>query len=78
MERLLPENLFTIKEVAKILNIHPQTASDWAREGIIPSYKINGLRRFKPSEIEDWIQERGHKVLASNFSPRLVFYLEGI
>ncbi len=70
---LCPDKLISIKEVANILNIHPQTASDWAREGIIPSYKIEGLRKFRANEIEDWIQERGHKVLASNFSPRLVF-----
>ena len=73
MANLVPANYLTIKEVAKILSIHPQTASDWAREGIIPSYKINGLRRFKANEIEDWIQERGQKVLDSNLSPRLVF-----
>jgi integrase/recombinase XerC len=73
MEKHVPEKSITVKEVSKILSIHPQTASDWAREGIIPSYKINGLRRFRANEIEDWIQERGQKVLDSTLSPRLVF-----
>jgi len=73
MKKFFSENLLTVKEVAKVLNIHPQTANDWAREGLLPSYKLKGLRRFRASEIEDWIQERGHKVLDSNLSPRLVF-----
>ncbi|TET75223.1 MAG: DNA-binding protein, partial [Candidatus Aminicenantes bacterium] len=60
-----PNELISVKEVSKILDIHPQTVSDWARKDLIPSYKIHSLRKFRANEIEDWIQERGQKVLDS-------------
>ncbi len=47
--------LLTVKEVAEHLNCKSSTVYAWAKTGKIPSFKLEGLLRFDPNEIEDWI-----------------------
>lgn len=51
------DTLLTIKQVVKILNCKPSTAYAWVKEGKLPAYRINGLLRFKLSEIEGWVDQ---------------------
>jgi len=50
-ERL--SNLLTLREVARMLRIHPNTLRRWSNEGRIRAYRINsrGDRRFKREEV---------------------------
>jgi excisionase family DNA binding protein len=45
---ILPDNMLTVSEVAKVLHVHPNTLRRWADKGIIRSYSITsrGDRRF--------------------------------
>lgn len=38
------EKLLTIREAAKILNIHPNTLRNWEEKGLIKPYRL-GVRR---------------------------------
>lgn len=40
------KKLYTARELAKILNCHPQTIYRLADKGKIVDYRIGGLRRF--------------------------------
>ena len=45
-----------IKKLSVHLNIKLSTLYAWVAEGKIPHFKIHGLIRFKPEEIEQWLQ----------------------
>lgn len=49
-------SLLTSVEVAKILSCSPKTVYARANSGQIPSYKMGGSVRFKPSDIEAYIE----------------------
>jgi excisionase family DNA binding protein len=53
------EKMLTVKEVAGLLNIHPNTLRRWSEQGRIVTYKINprGDRRFKRGDIEKFLDE---------------------
>lgn len=48
--------LLTAKQVADILNCKPSSVYAWAKNGIIPAYKIGGLIRFDETEISNYIK----------------------
>ena len=50
------DSLLTAEQVAKVLNCKVKTVYAWAENGKIPSLKINGLLRFVPAEILEWIK----------------------
>lgn len=47
--------LLTIQDVAKQLQVKASTLYAWVAQGKIPSVKLNGLIRFHPSAIEQWL-----------------------
>ena len=51
--------MMTISEVAKILQVHPNTLRRWEGHGYIPVYRINrrGDRRFKREDVEKLLTE---------------------
>lgn len=55
-------SLLTPKEAASILTCKLSTVYIWAGKGKIPSYKINGLLRFKKEELEEFINNCKVKV----------------
>jgi excisionase family DNA binding protein len=57
MGEAILEQLLTAEELAGLLKIKAKTLLHWAGHGRIPSYKINGVRRFKLSEISRWLDE---------------------
>lgn len=50
--------ILTCKQVADLVQAKPSTVYAWAEQGLVPSFKINGLLRFDEKEILDWINRR--------------------
>ena len=51
-------NLITIKELSKYLQIKERTIYSWINKGIIPHYKIESTIRFKENEINEWLSSK--------------------
>jgi len=51
--------MLTIKDVARLLHIHVNTARRWSDQGIIKSYRITrrGDRRFRQEDIARFLAE---------------------
>lgn len=47
-----------VKEVSRLLSVHPKTVYAWKASGLIPSLALNGQVRFDRKEINDFV-ERG-------------------
>ena len=48
--------MIDIKEMAKELNVHPNTVAALVKKGM-PSYKIGKSRRFDKEEVIKWVKE---------------------
>jgi len=53
------DELLTIREVARLLHIHPNTLRRWSSDGRIRAYRITsrGDRRFKREEVIRFLAE---------------------
>ena len=48
----------TLREMAKMLGIHPDTLRDYHLRGIVPSYKMSKrMLRFDPTEVREAIRQ---------------------
>jgi excisionase family DNA binding protein len=58
-------NMLTVREVARLLHIHPNTLRRWSNNGTIKAYRITrrGDRRFKREEIDRFLAELNTKVI---------------
>lgn len=60
---MLPKNeimpMLTVKDVARLLHIHVNTARRWSDQGILKSYRITrrGDRRFRLEDITRYLAE---------------------
>jgi excisionase family DNA binding protein len=54
MSRL--DELLTADEVAELLHIPRSTDSDYARRGVLPSFKLGRHRRFVRSDVAEAIE----------------------
>ena len=52
-------NMLTLREVARLFHVHPNTLRRWSNKGMIRAYRINqrGDRRFKREEIIRFLAE---------------------
>jgi excisionase family DNA binding protein len=50
------ENLLTAHQLAEKLQVSADWIYDQASGGGMPSYRIGTIRRFRISEIEEWLQ----------------------
>lgn len=59
------EDLLTINETAKLINVHPETLRRWDKEGTLVAIKINnrGDRRYKKNEIIEFIKTHKDTIL---------------
>ena len=71
-------DMLTIREVARLLHVHPNTLRRWSNTGRLRPYRINsrGDRRYKREEIarflaelnsqtDDWQKNGGNPVVAA-------------
>ena len=63
----MPDEIMTLPEVANLLKIAEKTVYTMSQRSEIPAFKVRGQRRFKRSDIDDWIEAQ--KSAASNGSP---------
>ena len=58
------ETYWKVREVAAVLQISEQTVYRYVASGEIPFHKLNRSVRFKPSEIERWIESKAAGLFA--------------
>ena len=52
------EEIMEAKEVAQYLHLHIFTVHKFAREAIIPAFKIGNDWRFRRSSLEKWVKDK--------------------
>ena len=60
------DNLMTIREVARLLHVHPNTLRRWSDDGKLKAYRITsrGDRRYRQQDVANLLEEMNQ----SNFS----------
>lgn len=53
------EKWSTLKEVQDYLGVGRETILQWIAKRNMPAYKVGRLRKFKLSEVDDWIRSGG-------------------
>ncbi len=56
-----PEQLTTAGWVAEKMGIPTPSIYDYARRGVLPCVRVGKLVRFRPSDIEDFIDSGGKR-----------------
>ena len=66
------EPMLTVKEVSRMIHVHPNTIRRWSNQGIMKVVRINsrGDRRFRRSDIAFFLAElRGISLFTSIINP---------
>lgn len=58
------EQLMSVEQVAKYLQLNRSTIYDWAQRGKLPAIKLGQVWRFRRAELDTWLetQKVGAKV----------------
>ena len=56
-------DILTIKEVARILRVSPETIRRRCRDRRIPHFRLFGQIRFRRAEVDAWIEELTERAL---------------
>lgn len=52
------KEIMTSKEVAEYLSLHPLSIHKYARNGVLPAFKIGTDWRFQKKDIDKWIKDK--------------------
>jgi len=52
------ERLLSVGELSELLQLHTKTVKRMARDGRVPSIRVAGRLRFRPSDIASWLAAR--------------------
>ena len=55
------EQLMDIKEVASYLRVKDSTVYTWAKEGILPAFRLGRLWRFRRADLDAWLENKRHQ-----------------
>jgi len=56
----MSRNDMTIRQVADMLQVHPQSVQRWIREGRLDAYRVGDrMLRITPEALEAFLKERG-------------------
>jgi excisionase family DNA binding protein len=69
MERAVPKVVFTLKEVAAYLNVHPDTVRRYVKRGELPAFKIGTDWRFNKESIDLWRKAQEKRCQAQHDDP---------
>lgn len=53
-----PEEFMTLKDVAQMLNVHPQTVYGLIKKANLPAVRLQQKYRFRRESVEQWIRDR--------------------
>ncbi len=51
------DKLLTVKDAAKLLQVHPMTVYGWVRGGRLPCLRAGGRIRFRRESLFRWLGE---------------------
>ena len=57
----------TVKEAAKLLSVSEKTVYRWIKQGLVPTYKVQGSYRFNRAELLKWATSRRIGVSEESF-----------
>ena len=60
------DNLLTVKEVAELLRVSPQTLYKMLEQGRIPALRIGNQWRFDRGRVTEWIENGGRPSAAAS------------
>ncbi|MBX6330108.1 MAG: helix-turn-helix domain-containing protein [Pseudolabrys sp.] len=52
------DTVLTLREVAALLKVADKTVYTMAQRRELPGFKVRGQWRFKPADLDQWIEER--------------------
>lgn len=65
------EKLFTVDEMAALLDVEKRQLVEWVQYRRIPYVKVNNTQiRFRVSDIAEWVKESQKKFIRPKFSLR--------
>jgi excisionase family DNA binding protein len=54
----MPEQQFTVEEVAEELRVHPETVRQWIRDGELDAFDTGRGYRISRVDLDDFVQRR--------------------
>jgi excisionase family DNA binding protein len=54
----LGEQLWTVRDVARFLQVNEKTVYDWVSRGDLTCFRIGNRLRFSPTELTRWVSAR--------------------
>ena len=54
----ISDQLLTVKDVARKLNVSIQTVRNYIKEGKIKAYKLDNVYRIPAKELDDFLEKR--------------------
>jgi excisionase family DNA binding protein len=52
------EPLLTARQLGHLLGFSAGTIVDWAEAGKVPCFKLGGRLRFRPDEVDTWLEAK--------------------